>query len=81
MKRFIENFKQASTKKKIIFMIAIVYIVVMFIYKFVFNNQTLQLGIPYLITTVAVYLAKIAIILLVVKVIFVIIKKIKHSRK
>ncbi len=49
----------------------------MFIYKFVINNTALQLGIPYLITTIAVYLVKIAIVLLVVKVVFAIIKKVK----
>ncbi len=81
MKGFIEKFKQSSTPKKIAFIVAVACIVGMFIYKFVINNTAIQLGIPYLITTIAVYLVKIAIVLLVVKVIFVIINKIKESKK
>ncbi len=81
MKRFVEKFKQASTLKKIIFIVAVVYIVGVFVYKFAINNTAIQLGIPYFITTIAVYLVKIAIVLLVVKVIFVIINKIKESKK
>ncbi len=53
----------------------------MFIHKFVINNTVIQLGIPYLITTIAVYLVKIAIVLLLVEVVFVIIKKCQESKK
>ncbi len=81
MKGFIEKFKEASTPKKIIFIVAVAYIVGMFVYKFVINDTVIQLGIPYFITTIAVYLVKIAIVLLVVKVISVIIKKRKSAKK
>lgn len=81
MKNFLEKFKSVSLGKRIIFIIAITYIVGMFVYKFVVNKATIQLGIPYLITTILVYLVKIAILLLVVKIISMIIKKIKKSKR
>ncbi len=81
MKKFLEKFKSVGLGKRIIFIIAIAYIVGMFVYKFVVNKTTIQLGIPYFITTILVYLVKIAILLLVVKVISMIIKKINKSKR
>ncbi len=81
MKRFMEKFRQASAPKKIIFVAAVAYTAGMLVYKFIISNAAMHLGIPYLITAIAVYLVKIAIVFLAVKVIFAIIKGMNNAKK
>lgn len=81
MKKFIATFKSASKAKKIIFVVAVSYIVVSLVSKYIDNGVDIEkFGTPYFATTIAVSSLKVALLCLVIKSVSVIKKRIQDKK-